>query len=313
MTLMEKEALIVAENVFELTGKTPIVKLKRISPVGGAEIWGKLEYYNPTGSIKDRIALAMIEDAERKGVLKPGATIIEPTSGNTGIALAAVAAYKGYKMIAVMPEFMSEERRKILQAYGAEVVLTPKEEDVIGALHKAEELVKEIPNSYMPNQFSNICNPKVHSETTAKEILAQTKSTLDAVIVAAGTGGTAMGIAGYFRNEAKHVKLFLVEPAGSAVLSGCEAGYHKIQGIGEGFIPELLDPSLFDGVVQVSDNEAFLGAKLIREKEAIFAGISSGANVSAALKVAKELGKGKTIVTILSDNGLRYLSTPDFI
>ena len=313
MELLEKESLRVAENIFELTGKTPIVKLKRISPVGCAEIWGKLEYYNPTGSIKDRIALAMIEEAERTGLLKPGSVIIEPTSGNTGIALAAVAAYKGYRMIAVMPEFMSEERRKILQAYGAEVVLTPKEDDVIGALHKAEELVKTTPNSYMPNQFSNLCNPKVHSETTAKEIMAQTKDKVNAVVVAAGTGGTAMGIAKYFRNEAKNVKLFLVEPAGSAVLSGCEAGYHKIHGIGEGFIPELLNPSIFDGVVQVTDKEAFQGAKLLAKKEAIFAGLSSGANISASLKIAKEIGKDKIVVTVLSDNGLRYLSTTDFI
>lgn len=313
MELLENESLRVAENIFELIGKTPIIKLKRLSPVNGAEIWGKLEYYNPTGSIKDRIALAMIEEAEKKGLLTPGSVIVEPTSGNTGIALAAVAAYKGYRMIAVMPEFMSEERRKILQAYGAEVILTPKEDDVIGALRKAQELVREIPNSYMPDQFSNRCNPKVHSETTAKEIMIQTNGKVDAVVVAAGTGGTAMGIAGYLRNETKRIKLFLVEPAGSAVLSGCEAGYHKIQGIGEGFIPELLEPSMFDGVIQVADDEAFQGVKLLAKKEAVFAGISSGANIAASLKVAGKIGKGKIVVTILSDNGLRYLSTPDFI
>lgn len=295
------------ENILKLVGQTPLVRLNRMTAGLEAEVWVKLEFYNPTGSVKDRIACYMIEEAEKRGVLKPGATIVEPTSGNTGIALAAVCAVKGYKMIAVMPETMTIERRKMLKAFGAEVVLTPAQEDVAGAIRKACELVREIPNAFMPDQFNNPDNIKAHSETTAAEIIQQTEGKIDCLVVAAGTGGTLSGVASVLRKRFPHLRVCVVEPAGSAVLSGCEAGTHRIQGIGEGFIPENLKCGCYDEVITVTDQEAIQTARRLCREEAIFGGISSGANVFAALKAAQKLGKG-IVVTFVCDSGQRYLT-----
>src|SRR3972149_1417077 len=295
------------ENILKLVGQTPLVRLNRMTAGLEAEVWVKLEFYNPTGSVKDRIACYMIEEAERRGVLKPGATIVEPTSGNTGIALAAVCAVKGYKMIAVMPETMTIERRKMLKAFGAEVVLTPAQEDVAGAIRKACELVREIPNAFMPDQFNNPDNIKAHSETTAAEIIQQTEGKIDCLVVAAGTGGTLSGVASVLRKRFPHLRVCVVEPAGSAGLSGCEAGTHRIQGVGEGCIPENLKCGCYDEVITVTDQEAIQTARRLCREEAIFGGISSGANVFAALKAAQKLGKG-IVVTFVCDSGQRYLT-----
>lgn len=295
------------DSVLKLIGQTPLVKLNRMTKGVRAEIWVKLEFYNPTGSVKDRIACYMIEQAEKKGVLKPGATIVEPTSGNTGIALAAVCAVKGYRMIAVMPETMTIERRKMLRAFGAEVVLTPAKEDVAGAIRKAEELARDIPGAFMPDQFKNPDNIKAHSETTALEIIEQTEGKIDCLVVAAGTGGTLSGVASILKNKYPRLKVCVVEPAGSAVLSGCEAGRHRIQGIGEGFIPENLKCSCYDEIIAVTDKEAIATARQLCREEAIFGGISSGANVFAALKAAQKLEEG-VIVTFICDSGQRYLT-----
>lgn len=298
----------VANSITELVGQTPIVKLNRLTEEGSAEVYLKLEYMNPGSSVKDRIALAMIEAAEKDGSLKAGDTIIEPTSGNTGIGLAMIAAAKGYKTILVMPETMSLERRNLLRAYGAELVLTPGPEGMGGAIRKAEELAKE--NGYfMPQQFKNLSNPEVHRLTTGKEIIEQLDS-LDAFISGIGTGGTITGAGEVLKEKYENVKIYAVEPADSPVLSGGKPGPHKIQGIGAGFVPDILNTEIYDGIITVENETAFEYARRAAKEEGILGGISSGAAIYAALKVAKELGKGKKVLAIIPSNGERYLSTP---
>lgn len=299
----------VANSVAELVGQTPIVKLNRVVDENSADVYLKLEYFNPGSSVKDRIALSMIEAAEAEGSLKPGDTIIEPTSGNTGIGLAMIAAAKGYRAILVMPETMSLERRNLLRAYGAELVLTPGPEGMGGAIRKAEELAKE--NGYfVPQQFNNFANPEVHKNTTAKEIVEQVGGQLDAFIAGIGTGGTITGVGQVLREQIPGVKVYAVEPSDSPVLSGGKPGPHKIQGIGAGFIPKVLDTNIYDGIIQITTDQAYEAARNTASKEGILAGVSGGAAISAALKVAKELGKGKKVLAIIPDNGERYFSTP---
>ncbi len=298
-----------AENILELIGSTPLVKLNRIVEDGMADIYAKLEFFNPGGSIKDRICLSMIEDAERKGLLKPGATIIEPTSGNTGIGLAMVAAVKGYKLILTMPETMSMERVFILESYGAEVLLTPGEEGMIGAVKKAEELAGETPGSFMPHQFNNPANPAIHRETTAREILNAMDGQVDALVAGVGTGGTITGVAEMLKSKIPQVQIIAVEPADSPVISGGEAGPHRIQGIGAGFIPQVLQVDAIDRIITVTDEDAYELSKKLAREEGLFVGISAGAAVFGALIIARELGKGKTVVVIIPDTGERYYST----
>ena len=298
-----------ADNILELIGSTPLVKLNRIVEDSMADIYAKLEFFNPGGSIKDRICLSMIEDAERKGLLKPGATIIEPTSGNTGIGLAMVAAVKGYKLTLTMPESMSMERVFILESYGAEVLLTPGEEGMMGAVKKAEELARQTPGSFIPHQFNNPANPAIHRETTAREILSAMDSHIDALVAGVGTGGTITGVGEMLKSKIPQVKIIAVEPADSPVISGGEAGPHRIQGIGAGFIPQVLKVDGIDRIITVSDEEAYELSKKVAREEGLFVGISSGAAVFAALMVARELGKGKTVVVILPDTGERYFTT----
>lgn len=299
----------VAQSVSELIGKTPIVKLNRIVESDSADIYLKLEFMNPGSSVKDRIALAMIEDAEKKGLLKEGDTIIEPTSGNTGIGLAMVAAAKGYKAILVMPETMSVERRNLLRAYGAELVLTPGPEGMGGAIRKATELAKE--NGYfIPQQFKNQSNPEIHRLTTGPEIVEQMGDQLDAFIAGIGTGGTITGAGEVLKEAYKDIKIYAVEPADSPVLSGGKPGPHKIQGIGAGFVPETLDVEVYDEIIQVKTEQAFEYARRVAKEEGILVGISSGAVIYAATEVAKKLGKGKKVLVIIPSNGERYLSTP---
>lgn len=298
----------VANSITELIGQTPIVKLNRLVDDNSAEVYLKLEYFNPGSSVKDRIALAMIEAAEEQGVLKAGSTIVEPTSGNTGIGLAMVAAAKGYKAVLVMPDTMSLERRNLLRAYGAELVLTPGAEGMKGAIAKAEELVKE--NGYfMPQQFENGANPEVHRRTTGKEIVEQMGDQLDAFVSGIGTGGTITGAGEVLREKYQGIKIYAVEPTDSPVLSGGKPGPHKIQGIGAGFVPAVLNTEVYDEVITVSNDDAMEHARKAGNQEGILCGISSGAAIAAALKVAKELGKGKKVLAILPDNGERYLST----
>ena len=301
----------IATSTLELIGNTPVVRLNRIPEPDGADIWAKLESFNPGGSVKDRICLAMIEDAERQGRLHPGDTIIEPTSGNTGIGLALVAAIKGYKLVLTMPDTMSEERRSLLTAYGATLVLTPDTKGMHGAIRKAEELLHEHPNYFMPQQFSNPANPEAHRQTTAREILRQFER-VDAFIAGVGTGGTITGVGQVLRQEMPGVKVYAVEPASSPVLSGGDPGYHKIQGIGAGFVPEILDASVYDAVIRVDDDDAAKYTRRLAREEGLLVGISSGANTCAAVQVARELGSGKTVVTILPDTGERYLTTDVF-
>ncbi|MGG7622173.1 cysteine synthase A [Bacillus coreaensis] len=299
----------VANSISELVGQTPIVKLNRLVEEGSADVYLKLEYMNPGSSVKDRIALAMIESAEESGELKAGDTIVEPTSGNTGIGLAMVAAAKGYRAILVMPETMSMERRNLLRAYGAELVLTPGPEGMGGAIRKAEELAKE--NGYfMPQQFKNLSNPEVHRRTTGKEIVEQMSEGLDAFVSGIGTGGTITGAGQVLKQTFDNVKIFAVEPVDSPVLSGGKPGPHKIQGIGAGFVPDILDTKVYDEVIQISNDQAFEYARRAAKEEGILGGISSGAAICAALKVAKELGAGKKVLAIIPSNGERYLSTP---
>ncbi|PEN67875.1 cysteine synthase A [Bacillus toyonensis] len=299
----------VAQSVSELIGKTPIVKLNRIVESDSADVHLKLEFMNPGSSVKDRIALAMIEDAEKKGLLKEGDTIIEPTSGNTGIGLAMVAAAKGYKAILVMPETMSIERRNLLRAYGAELVLTPGPEGMGGAIRKATELAKEH-GYFIPQQFQNQSNPEIHRLTTGPEIVEQMGDQLDAFIAGIGTGGTITGAGEVLKEAYKDIKIYAVEPADSPVLSGGKPGPHKIQGIGAGFIPETLDVKVYDEIIQVKTEQAFEYARRVAKEEGILVGISSGAVIYAATEVAKKLGKGKKVLVIIPSNGERYLSTP---
>ncbi|KAA0764265.1 cysteine synthase A [Bacillus sp. TE8-1] len=299
----------VAQSVSELIGKTPIVKLNRIVESDSADIYLKLEFMNPGSSVKDRIALAMIEDAEKKGLLKEGDTIIEPTSGNTGIGLAMVAAAKGYNAILVMPETMSIERRNLLRAYGAELVLTPGSEGMGGAIRKATELAKEH-GYFIPQQFKNQSNPEIHRLTTGPEIIEQMGDQLDAFIAGIGTGGTITGAGEVLKEAYKDIKIYAVEPADSPVLSGGKPGPHKIQGIGAGFVPETLDVEVYDEIIQVKTEQAFEYARRVAKEEGILVGISSGAVIYAATEVAKKLGKGKKVLVIIPSNGERYLSTP---
>ena len=297
------------DNICEVIGKTPVVRLSRIPRDGWAEMLVKLESFNPGGSIKDRIGLSMIEAAERAGQLKPGGTIVEPTSGNTGIGLAMVAAAKGYKVILTMPEEYSVERITLLRAYGAQVVLTPREQAMQGAIDKAEELVRQNPGYFMPQQFKNPANPEVHRKTTAKEILDACGDKLDALVVGVGTGGTATGAGEALKQTLKSMKVFAVEPADSPVFSGGKAGPHKIQGIGAGFIPEIFNRKVVDRFIPVSYDDARSGARRLAEQEGILCGISSGAILHASCLVATELGRGKRLLAILPDTGERYLST----
>ena len=299
----------------QLIGKTPLLELVHIEKAQGleAKVLGKLEYFNPAGSVKDRIAKAMIDDAERKGLLKPGSVIIEPTSGNTGIGLASVAAARGYRIIIVMPETMSVERRQLMKAYGAELVLSDGAKGMKGAIAKADELAKEIPNSFIPGQFVNPANPAVHKATTGPEIWEDTDGKVDIFVAGVGTGGTVTGVGEYLKSRNPHVKVVAVEPAASPVLSKGVSGSHKIQGIGAGFVPDVLDTQVYDEIIPVENDDAFATGKLIGKKEGVLVGISSGAAVWAAIQLAKRPeNKGKTIVALLPDTGDRYLSTPLF-
>ena len=299
----------VANSVYDLIGNTPVVKLNRLVDEDSAEVYVKLEYMNPGSSVKDRIALAMIEDAEEKGLLKEGDTLIEPTSGNTGIGLAMVAAAKGIKAILVMPDTMSSERRNLLRAYGAELVLTPGAEGMKGAIKKAEELAEEH-GYFMPQQFNNPANSEVHRRTTGKEIAEQFGDGLDAFIAGIGTGGTITGAGEVLKEKNPSIKIFAVEPTDSPVLSGGKPGPHKIQGIGAGFVPKILNTEIYDEIITVKNEEAFEFARKAASEEGILGGISSGAAICAALQVAKKLGKGKKVLAVLPSNGERYLSTP---
>lgn len=305
----------VYESVDQLVGHTPLLELKRVEEAHevSARILGKLEYFNPAGSIKDRIAKAMIDDAEAAGILKPGATIIEPTSGNTGIGLASIAAARGYQLILTMPETMSVERRNLIKAYGAKIVLTDGAKGMTGAIEKANELAAEIEGSFIPGQFINPANPAIHKATTGPEIWQDTDGTVDILVAGVGTGGTLTGIGQYLKEQNSKVKLVAVEPSDSPVLSEGRAGSHKIQGIGAGFVPEVLDTTLYDEVITVESDDAFAIGREIGREEGVLVGISSGAAVWAALELAKRPeNEGKTIVAILPDTGERYLSTPMF-
>ena len=305
----------VYDSILDLVGKTPLVELKRIEEKEGlqAKLIAKVESFNPAGSVKDRIAKAMIEDAEAKGLLKEGSVIIEPTSGNTGIGLAAAGPVKGYRMILTMPETMSVERRNIVKAYGAEVVLTDGTKGMKGAIEKADELAKEIPNSFIAGQFVNPANPATHKKTTGPEIWEDTDGEVDIFVAGVGTGGTITGTGEYLKEKKPEVKIVAVEPASSPVLSEGVSGPHKIQGIGAGFVPETLNTSIYDEIIKVENEDAFETGKYLAAEEAILAGISSGAALYAAIQLAKrEENKGKTIVVLLPDNGDRYYSTPLF-
>lgn len=302
-------------SVQELIGRTPLMEIRNIEREEGLEarVLVKLEYLNPAGSVKDRIAKNMIEDAEEKGLLKPGATIIEPTSGNTGIGLAAIAASKGYRLILTMPETMSVERRNILKAYGAEIVLTEGARGMTGAIEKAEELAKEIPGSFLTRQFENPANPETHRKTTGPEIWEDTDGKVDILVAGVGTGGTISGTGEYLKSQNPQVKVVAVEPSDSPVLSGGAAGPHKLQGIGAGFVPKALNTQIYDEILTLGSEESFAAAKLLAHKEGILVGISSGAALHGAIELAKRPeNKGKTIVVILPDSGDRYYSTPLF-
>lgn len=300
----------IANNITELIGNTPLVWINKLNKDGNAKIAAKLEFFNPLSSVKDRIGLALIESAEKQGLLNKDSVIIEPTSGNTGIALAFVAANKGYRLILTMPETMSSERRKILKAFGAELVLTEGSKGMNGAVKKAEELLAQIPNSFMPQQFKNPANPEIHRKTTAEEIWRDTNGEIDILVSGVGTGGTITGIAEILKERKKEIKIVAVEPTKSPVLSGGQPGQHKIQGIGAGFIPDVLNRGVVDQIITVEDTDAAQTSRELAKKEGILTGISSGAALWAALQIAqKEENSGKLIVVILPDSGERYLST----
>lgn len=301
----------VADSVLDLVGRTPVVRLAKLADPDGATVWAKLERQNPGGCVKERIGLAMVEAAEKAGRIQAGDMIVEPTSGNTGIGLAIVAAYRGYRLTLVMPDTLSVERRMLFKAYGAELVLTPGDKGIKGAIAKAEAIVDENPGAWMPNQFENKANPAVHYHTTAPEILTQVPE-LDAFVAGVGTGGTVTGVGRYFREAAPHVRVVAVEPAESPVLSGEEKGSHEIQGIGAGFVPEILDLGVIDAVRQVSSDDAWAMTRRLAREEGLLVGISSGAATVAALALAREIGAGKTVVVLLPDTGERYLSTGVF-
>jgi len=303
----------VYDNICQVIGRTPIVRLNRIVKDGWAEILVKLESFNPGGSVKDRIALSMIERAEQEGVLKPGGTIVEPTSGNTGIGLAMVAASKGYRVILTMPEDMSTERINLLRAYGAQIVLTPRQEFMQGAISAAEKIVRENPGYFMPQQFRNPANPDVHRRTTAQEILSVLDSKLDALVVGIGTGGTVTGTGEVLKKAIPGLKVFAVEPAESPFFSGGKPGPHRIQGIGAGFKPEIFNREVVDRIVTVSYEHARTASRHLAELEGILCGVSSGAILHAGMTVAQEIGRGKRVLTILPDTGERYLSTDLFV
>ncbi|EOT0258601.1 cysteine synthase A [Staphylococcus aureus] len=298
------------DNITQIIGGTPVVKLRNVVDDNAADVYVKLEYQNPGGSVKDRIALAMIEKAEREGKIKPGDTIVEPTSGNTGIGLAFVCAAKGYKAVFTMPETMSQERRNLLKAYGAELVLTPGSEAMKGAIKKAKELKEE--HGYLePQQFENPVNPEVHELTTGPELLQQFEGkTIDAFLAGVGTGGTLSGVGKVLKKEYPNIEIVAIEPEASPVLSGGEPGPHKLQGLGAGFIPGTLNTEIYDSIIKVGNDTAMEMSRRVAKEEGILAGISSGAAIYAAIQKAKELGKGKTVVTVLPSNGERYLSTP---
>ncbi len=300
-----------ARTVLDLIGNTPVVKVRKLLEPGWAEVWAKLESLNPGGSVKDRICLAMVEAAERTGQLQPGGTIVEPTSGNTGIGLAMVAAVKGYRCVLTMPDTMSEERRSLLTAYGAYLELTPDTKGMHAAVERAEEIARSNPNYFMPQQFQNRANPAAHRSTTAVELL-EAFERIDAFVAGVGTGGTITGVGQVLRQRMPQIKIYAVEPEASPVLSGGEPGYHGIQGIGAGFIPEILDTTIYDAVLRVSDADAAHYTRRLAREEGLLVGISSGANVCAALRVAKELGPERIVVTVLCDTGQRYLSTDVF-
>ncbi|ALC15552.1 cysteine synthase A [Desulfuromonas soudanensis] len=302
---------VISTNPLGQIGNTPLVGLTRLSDPAGATVWGKLEGTNPGGSVKDRIALAMVEQAEKDGCIRPGDTIVEPTSGNTGIGLSLVCAVKGYKLILTMPDTMSLERRRLLGAYGAELVLTPGAQGMRGAIEKAEEIATA-KKCFLPQQFKNPANPRIHEETTGPEILRALDGKIDAFVAGVGTGGTITGVGHVLRRHNPKIHIVAVEPADSPVLSGGEPGPHKIQGIGAGFIPDVLDTAVYNEVITVSNDDALNTARRLAREEGIFSGISSGANIFAALQVARKLGPGKNVVTMLCDTGERYLSTGIF-
>lgn len=296
------------DNILDLIGNTPMVRLNKLVEKSSATVYAKLEMYNPGASVKDRIAYNMIEQAEKKGLLKPGSVIVEPTSGNTGIGLAIVGAVKGYKVILTMPDGMSQERIQILQSFGAEVILTPAKEGMVGAVEKARELVSTMKDAFMPQQFKNPDNPAMHRKTTAKEILRDTDEKLDAFVAGVGTGGTLTGVGEILKKHNPKIRIIAVEPKTSNVLSGGKPGPHMIQGIGAGFVPDVLNRDIIDEIITVDDQEAYKMAKRLSREEGIFAGLSCGAACFGALKVAKALGPGKTVVTVFPDSGERYLS-----
>lgn len=299
--------MMIYQNIYKTIGNTPVVKLNKLANNEMAEVYVKLEWFNPGGSVKDRIAINMIEKAEESGLLKPGMSIVEPTSGNTGIGLALVASAKGYPITLTMPESLSVERRKILTGYGAKLILTPSDKGMKGSILEAEKIAKDS-NYFMPMQFKNLNNPLAHMETTSQEILNDF-SNIDAFVAGVGTGGTITGVGTILKKHIPGIQVHAVEPQSSAVLSGENPGPHKIQGIGAGFIPDILDTSIYDSVIKVTDDQAFNTARLLAKEEGLFTGISTGANVYAAVELAKKLGKGKVVLTVSPSNGERYLST----
>lgn len=300
------------QDVSELIGNTPLIKFNRIKGEKGANIYAKVEYFNPGGSVKDRICLSMVNAAEKSGRLKPGGTIVEPTSGNTGIGLALLSAIRGYKLMLVMPESMSMERASLLSSYGAQLILTPAWEGMRGAIKEAESIIEQNPDYFMPDQFSNPENPAAHKKTTAIEIWEGLEGRIDAFVTGVGTGGTITGVGEVLKERNKNIKVIAVEPTSSPVLSGGEPGPHKIQGIGAGFIPKVLNRSIIDRVVTVNDDEAYKTSKIIAKKEGLLVGISSGANAFAAKKIADELEEGMNVVTVLPDTGERYISVEKY-